>query len=133
MAQRLDVGSGEERDPLTAKIIGAAIEVHKALGAGLLESAYEGCLEHELKLQGLAVKRQVVLPVTYKGLTLEQAYRIDILVEDQVIVEIKAIDRLVELHEAQLLTYLRLSKLHTGLILNFEVPMMKLGIRRMVL
>jgi GxxExxY protein len=133
MAQRTETLEGEERDPLTARIIGAAIEVHKALGAGLLESAYEGCMEHELKLQGLSVKRQVVLPVTYKGLTLEQAYRIDLLVEDRVIVEIKAIDRLVELNEAQLLTYLRLSNLRVGLLLNFEVPMMKLGIRRMVL
>jgi GxxExxY protein len=133
MAQREHVGKVDAKDPLTSAIIGAAIEVHRGLGPGLLESAYEACLEYELRLQGLDVQRQLILPVTYKTLVLDQAYRLDLLVEGRVIIEIKAIDRLIELHEAQLLTYLRLSKLKVGLILNFEVPMMKLGIHRRVL
>jgi GxxExxY protein len=133
MAQREHVGKVDAKDPLTSAIIGAAIEVHRGLGPGLLESAYEACLEYELRLQGLDVQRQLILPVTYKTLVLDQAYRLDLLVEGRVIIEIKAIDRLIEFHEAQLLTYLRLSKLKVGLILNFEVPMMKLGIHRRVL
>ena len=120
----------EQRDPLTASVIGAAIEVHRHLGQGLLESAYEKCLEHELKLRGLRVRRQIPMPIAYKDLQLEKAYIIDLLVEERLIVELKAIDRTHDVHEAQLLTYLRFSGLETGLLLNFNVPMMKLGVRR---
>jgi len=122
----------EQRDPLTAAVIGAAIEVHRNLGQGLLESAYERCLEHELKLRGLRVRRQVPMPIAYKDLQLEKAYVIDLLAEERLIVELKAIDRTHDVHEAQILTYLRFSGMETGLLLNFNVPMMKLGVRRYV-
>jgi len=121
------------RDPLTEKIIGFAIEVHRALGPGLLESAYEECLCFELAQSALQFKRQVPLPVTYKGVRLDCGYRLDVVVEDAVIVEIKAIERLAPIHDAQLLTYLKLSGLRTGLLLNFNSPVMRDGIRRRVL
>jgi GxxExxY protein len=117
---------------LTERIIGAAIEVHRHLGPGLLESAYEECLCHELKLNGLEFKRQVGLPVCYKGLHLDCAYRLDLLVEDLVIVEIKAIDDLVPIHHAQLLTYLKAAGKRVGLLINFNVPMLKDGLKRVV-
>jgi len=123
----------DERDPLTGVIIGAAIEVHRVLGPGLLESVYERCLSHELEIRGLGNQRQVPLPVVYKGIHLEEGYRIDILVDRKIIVEIKAVDAIAPVHEAQLLTYLRLSGLHVGLLLNFHVALMKDGIKRMVL
>src|SRR5262245_36652049 len=122
-----------ERDPLTQSIIGATIEVHRVLGPGLLESVYERCLSHELEMRGVENQRQVPLPVVYKGIHLEEGYRIDILVARRVIIEIKAVDSLAPVHEAQLLTYLRLSGLHVGLLLNFHVAFMKDGIKRMVL
>jgi GxxExxY protein len=123
----------DERDPITHAIIGAAIEVHRVLGPGLLESVYERCLSRELELRGIVNERQVPLPVVYKGIHLEEGYRIDILVERKVVVEVKAIDAIAPVHEAQLLTYLRLSGLHVGLLLNFHVALMKDGIKRMVL
>jgi GxxExxY protein len=123
----------DEKDPLTHAIIGAAIEVHRVLGPGLLESVYERCLSRELELRGMVNERQVPLPVVYKGIHLEDGYRIDILVERKVVVEVKAIDAIAPVHEAQLLTYLRLSGLHVGLLLNFHVALMKDGIKRMVL
>lgn len=117
----------------TEAIIGAAIEVHRSLGPGLLESAYEECLCHELKSRGIPFQRQVPLQVVYKGAKLECGYRIDLLVNDEVVVELKAVDLLQPIHEAQLLTYMRLGSRKVGLILNFNVPMLKQGIKRMVL
>ena len=119
-------------DPLTDKIIGAAIEVHRHLGPGLLESAYEECLCFELNRGGLRFERQVHLPMNYKGIQLDCAYRMDILVENAVIIEIKAIDEILPIHQAQLLTYLKSSGKRVGLLINFNVPVLKSGIKRMV-
>jgi GxxExxY protein len=118
---------------VTEAIIGAAIEVHRTLGPGLLESAYEECLCHELRLRGIPFERQRPLPVTYKGLDLECGYRLDLLVHDAVVVEIKAVEALQPIHEAQLLTYLKLGGWKVGLLINFNVPILKNGIRRRVL
>ena len=118
---------------LTQTIIGAAIEVHKALGPGVLESAYETCLCYELKQRRLSYQRQVELPIMYKGVALEAGYRLDVVVEDMVILELKAVEKLLPIHEAQLLTYLRLSKKPVGLLINFNVPFLKAGIVRTVL
>jgi GxxExxY protein len=120
-------------DPLTEKIIGFAIEVHRQLGPGLLESAYEECLCYELKQSGLIFQRQLPLPVLYKAIRLDCGYRIDIVVEKKVILELKTVERLIPVHDAQLVTYLKLSRLRTGLLLNFNSPTLKDGIRRMVL
>ncbi len=117
---------------ISKAVIGAAIEVHRHLGPGLLESAYEQALAHELGLRGLRTARQARLPASYKGVSLGDSYRIDLLVEDLVIVEIKAIDQLAPLHEAQLLSYLRFSGKRLGLLLNFHSPVMRKGIRRVV-
>ncbi len=117
---------------ITGSIIGAAIEVHRSLGPGLLESAYEECLCHELGLQGLSFKRQVNLPVTYKGITLDCGYRLDLLVQGQVVVEIKAVETLLPIHDAQLLSYLRLGGWQVGLLINFHIPILKDGVRRLV-
>ena len=117
---------------LSREIIGAAIEVHKILGPGLLESAYETALERELDLRGFSVGRQVGLPVVYKDVNCDVGYRIDLLVENKVILEIKSVDALNNIHLAQLLTYLRLSKLKLGLLINFNVTILKNGIRRVV-
>jgi GxxExxY protein len=122
-----------ERDVLTDQIIGSAIEVHRHLGPGLLESAYEECLCFELNRTGLDFKRQVPLPVVYKSVRLDCGYRIDIVVERRLILELKAIERLMAIHEAQVLTYMRLSGIHTGLLLNFNTPVLKDGIRRLML
>jgi len=116
---------------VTRKIIGAAIEVHRLLGPGLLESAYEECLAHEFGLQGLRYKRQQPLPVHFKGVHLECAYRLDFIVEERVILELKAVEKLLPVHEAQLLTYLRLAGLKWGLLMNFHASVLKNGIRRM--
>jgi len=123
----------EQKDPRTARIIGAAIEVHRALGPGLLESAYEECLCHELYLRGLAFQRQVDLPVPYKGLKLDCGYKMDVVVEDEVVLELKSIEKIVPVHEAQLLTYLKLSGKRVGLLINFNVPLLTQGIIRRVL
>ena len=117
---------------LTERIIGAAIEVHKALGPGLLESAYEECLALELSLANISFERQVPLPVAYKSLQLECGYRLDFLVEKTVVLELKAVECLQPIHEAQLLTYLKLGGWPIGLILNFNVPVIKKGVKRMV-
>lgn len=117
---------------LSAKIIGAAIEVHKGLGPGLLESVYEKCLMHELVESGLQVKRQVVLPIRYKGLEFDEGYRIDLLVEGQIILELKSVEKLNDVHMAQLLTYLKLSECSLGYLMNFNVKLMKNGVRRVV-
>ena len=119
---------------LTGAIIGAAIEVHRCLGPGLLESAYETCLAYELQAKGLRVERQKPLPITYKDVYLDHGYRIDLLVEDEVVVEIKAVDTLLPIHQAQVLSYLRFSGCKIGLLLNFNVTLLKKdGIRRLVL
>ena len=117
---------------LATTIIGAAIEVHRHLGPGLLESAYEAALSHELQSRCVPHLRQVTLPVLFKGLELPDAYRLDLLVDGAVIVEIKAIDHVVAVHQVQLLTYLRLSKLRLGLLLNFNVRQMRDGVTRLV-
>jgi GxxExxY protein len=119
-------------DQITRRIIGAAIEVHKALGPGLLESAYQACLAFELRQSGLAVEEQKPLPVVYKGTKLDCGYRIDLLVENVIVVEIKAVDQLAPIHEAQLLSYLRLSGNRVGLLLNFHVRVLKNGLKRIV-
>jgi GxxExxY protein len=122
----------EERDRITGEIIGAAIEVHRLLGPGLLESTYEECLCRELDLRSVRYQRQLELPVSYKGCQLESGYRIDLLVEDSVVVELKAVESILPVHKAQLLTYLRLSGKSKGLLLNFHEPVMKDGILRFV-
>ncbi|MBI5526078.1 MAG: GxxExxY protein [Deltaproteobacteria bacterium] len=118
---------------ITNKIIGAAIAVHRELGPGLLESAYEACLAHELRSIGLKVETQKQLPITYKGLSIDNGYRIDILVEGAVVVELKSVARMDPVYEAQLLSYLRLSGCRTGLLINFNSKMLKNGIKRIVL
>lgn len=117
---------------ISSKIIGAAIEVHKQLGPGLLESTYETCLAYELNLLGLEVKRQLALPVVYKEVKLDAGYRIDLLVENRVIVEIKSVEAFAEIHTAQLLTYLKLKDLKLGLLINFNEVLLKNGIKRML-
>ena len=118
---------------ITEAIIGAAIEVHRALGPGLLESTYEECLCRELALRQIAFERQYPVSLEYKGIRLDCGYRLDLLVAKTVVVEIKAVENLLPVHEAQLLTYLRLGKWTTGLLINFNVPVLKQGIRRRVL
>lgn len=117
---------------MSNKIIGAAIEVHKALGPGLLESAYEQCLCHELGLQGMSFERQKELSVVYKGVKLDCGYKLDVVVEDAVILELKSCENIEPIHKAQLLTYLKLSGKSLGLILNFNKPVMRDGIVRIV-
>jgi GxxExxY protein len=120
-------------DPLTEQVIGAAIEVHRSLGPGLLESAYEECLCFELGERKISFRRQVPLPVEYKKVRLDCGYRIDLVVGNELIIEIKTVERLMPIHEAQLLTYLKLSGIEKGLILNFHTPVLRDGIRRMTL
>ncbi len=123
----------DELNRLTEKIIGAAIEVHRHLGPGLLESTYEACLEYELQEAGLSVERQKSLPLVYKKIKLDQGYRLDLLVEKQVVVELKTVEKLTPVHNAQLLSYLKLSGCKVGLLINFNVKLLKYGIRRFVL
>mgnify|MGYP001028436202 CR=1 FL=1 len=118
---------------LTTQIIGGAIEVHKQLGPGLLESAYETCLAQEMSLRGIAFERQKPLPLTYKGTKLDCGYRLDFLVEGLVVVELKAIKKFEPVHKAQMLTYLRLTNCKLGLLLNFHTVLLKTGIKRVVL
>ncbi len=118
---------------LTERIIGAAMEVHRALGPGLLKSTYEECVAREMQLSGLGFERQVSLPVAYKGVQLDCGYRLDFLVERAVVLELKAVDMLRPIHEAQLLTYLRLGGWTVGLLINFNVPILRNGIKRLVL
>ena len=113
-------------------VLGAALRVHTALGPGLLESAYEICLAHEIVKQGLSIKQQVLLPVHYDGLELDAGYRLDLLVHNKVIVELKAVEKLLPVHTAQLLSYLKLSQLALGYLLNFNVVHMRDGIKRVV-
>jgi GxxExxY protein len=118
---------------LTHRIVGCAIEVHRELGPGLLESSYEMALFRELELAGIRCSQQVALPLYYKGMKLDCGYRIDLLVEDDVIVEIKAVESLKPIHEAQLITYLKLAGMRTGLLINFNVVQLRDGIRRFVI
>lgn len=122
-----------ELNIITGKIIDAAMKVHTALGPGLLESAYEACLIHELKKIGLKVLSQVALPVCYDGIQIELGYRIDLLVQDIVIVELKAVDKVNPVHQAQLLSYLRLSNKPVGLLINFNTMHLRDGIKRIIL
>lgn len=126
-------GTETQRDELSRQVIGCAIEVHRQLGPGLLESAYEACLCHELGLAGVQWERQVPLPLQYKGIKIDQGYRMDVVVEGRLILEIKTVDKLQPIHEAQLLTYLRLSGRRVGLLLNFHQAVLRDGIKRMVL
>ena len=119
-----------EQDPLTGKVIGCAIEVHRVLGPGLLESTYQQCLARELGLHEVRFELERPLPVEYKGIHLDCGYRIDILVEDQLILELKAVKELQPIHQAQLLTYLKLSDITTGLLINFNTEILKNGIKR---
>jgi GxxExxY protein len=122
----------QRENQLTEKIIGCAIEVHKALGPGLLESAYGECLCCELAQNGFFIARQVPLPVVYKGIRLDCGYRIDVLVNDLIIIELKTVEKLLPIHDAQLLTYLKLYRRPLGLLMNFNVPVLKDGIKRLV-
>jgi GxxExxY protein len=121
------------QEQLTEQIIGAAIEVHRELGPGLLESVYEECLCHELHLRNLSFVRQVNLPIQYKNVKLDCGYRLDLLVENSVVIEVKSLETILPVHQAQLLTYLRLSRVRIGLLINFNVPVLKNGIVRRVL
>jgi GxxExxY protein len=127
------MASAFQNDPLTERIIGFAIEVHRHLGPGLVESAYEECLCYELNQAGFTLRRQVSLPVVYKSVRLDCGYRLDIVVENRVIIELKAVERLLPVHEAQVITYLKLSGIPTGLLLNFNTPVLKEGVRRLTL
>ncbi len=118
---------------LTGEIIGAAVDVHRELGPGLLESAYQASMCHELALRGLPFRSQVEQPVEYKGVRLDCGYRIDLVVDNRVIVELKSVETLAAVHQSQLLTYLRLSKIRVGLLINFNVPVLREGIVRRVL
>jgi GxxExxY protein len=123
----------QEHNRITHTILGGALAVHKALGPGLLESAYEACLAFELSERGLKVERQKALPVRYREVDLDCGYRIDLLLDGKVIVEVKAVERLNPIHEAQLLSYLKLSNCKVGLLINFNVRILKNGVRRLVL
>jgi GxxExxY protein len=138
MQRNFPVPRGKNGNPLlekelTDKIIGAAIEVHKVLGPGLLESAYQICMEHESKLRKIPYERLVDLHLNYKGMELDAGYVIDLIYDKRVIVELKAVEQVIPVHEAQLLTYMRLTGIHVGLLINFNVPVVKDGIYRRVL
>jgi GxxExxY protein len=122
-----------KHEELTNQMLGAAIEVHKSLGPGLLESAYEECLCRELHLRGIRFERQVVVPVAYKGVNLDCGYKLDLLIENTVILELKCVERITSIHEAQLLTYMKLLSKPVGFIINFNVPVLRAGIVRKVL
>ncbi|MGD9782327.1 MAG: GxxExxY protein [Kiritimatiellia bacterium] len=119
-----------EKDPLTERVIGCAIEIHRALGPGLLESTYQQCLIHEVKLNGIPFQPEKPIPVEYKGIRLDCGYRIDALVDGSLILELKSVDEIAPIHKAQLLTYMKLSGIHTGLLINFNVRRLIDGIER---
>ncbi|MCE5340655.1 MAG: GxxExxY protein [Planctomycetaceae bacterium] len=123
----------KDYDELSGKVIGCAIEVHRNLGPGLLESAYERCLSFELLANNIHHTTQKALPVKYKNIPLDCDYRIDLLIEDKLIVELKSVETIVPIHEAQILTYMKLADIHTGLLINFNVPLLKEGIKRFIL
>ena len=119
-------------DELTSAIIGSAIEIHRELGPGLFESAYEACLTYDLQQKEFQIERQKALPIVYRGIQLDEAYRLDVVVENAVILELKSVESLLPIHTAQLLSYLKLSGMHVGLLINFNVPVLKDGIKRVV-
>ena len=121
-----------KKNDITKIIIGKAIEVHRALGPGLLESAYQECLFYELQTAGLSVKKEVPIPIIYKEIKLDHGYRIDLLVEDKVVVELKHVEALTDVHEAQILTYLKLGEYEIGLLINFNKKLLKKGIKRYI-
>ena len=134
--ERAALGLGEDRylhKQLTERIIGAAIEVHRSLGPGLLESVYEECLADELQRSGIQFTRQLELPIEYKGRRLDAGYRLDFLIDNTVIVELKSVEQIMPIHEAQLLTYMRLAQKRVGLLMNFNVPRLRDGLVRRVL
>ena len=122
----------EQRDWITEAVIGAAIEVHRSLGPGLMESAYAACLAQELRLRGVGIEQEVPIPIDYKGVHVDCGYRIDLLVEREVVVELKAVRRIEPIHQAQLLTYLRCTRKRLGLLINFNGPVLSDGVRRLV-
>jgi GxxExxY protein len=122
-----------EFDLLSNRVIGYAIEVHRHLGPGLLESVYEQCLSYELQQAGIPFQTQIPLPIEYKQVRLDCAYRIDMLIDNQLILELKAVEALLKVHDAQLLSYMKLAKVHVGILINFNVDLLKKGIRRLVL
>ena len=135
ISKKMSDGCFNEQDSvnkLSKVVIGAAIEVHQALGPGLLESAYQQCLKHELNLRGLSVRSEVELAVSYKGMALDCGYRIDFIVGGSLLLELKSVRKIEAIHEAQILTYLKLAKIKTGLLMNFNVPVLKDGIKRFV-
>jgi len=125
-------GASGDLEPVGRQVVDAAIKVHRVLGPGLLESAYEQCLAHELARRGCRVQRQVALPVVFEGLRLDAGYRLDMVINDVVLVEVKAVEALSRLHEAQILTYLRLSGMRLGYLLNFNAVQLRQGLRRFV-
>ena len=124
--------TAERLNELSGTVVDAAFDVHSAIGPGLLESAYRACLVHELRSRGIRVATEVPLPIYYKGVTLETGYRMDLVVEDEIIVELKSIAKLLDVHTAQLLSHLRLSNRRLGLLINFNVPRLKYGLKRVV-
>jgi GxxExxY protein len=127
----LDLDAETER--IATSIVDSALKVHRALGPGLLESVYEACLSHELRLRGLKVETQVAVPIVYEGLNVDAALRLDVIVNDSVVIELKAVEKMIPLYEAQVLSYLRLMNKRLGFLINFNVPLLKDGIRRIVL
>jgi GxxExxY protein len=125
-------GVTSELDQLASVVVDAGLKVHRTLGPGLLESVYEHCLARELELRGVASRRQVGIPIVYEGMTLEAGYRLDLLVGDAIVIEVKAVEALTRLHEAQMLTYLRLSNKRLGFLMNFNVPLFRDGFRRII-
>lgn len=121
-----------ETEQIATQVVEAAFTVHKTLGAGLLESVYETCFCYELQKRGLKFGRQVALPIIYDGVQLAESFRLDVLVEDQIICEIKAVDELIPVHQAQLLTYLKLAQKRLGFLINFNVPLIKDGLKRLI-
>ena len=119
-----------QKDSLTGEVIGAAIEVHRVLGPGLLESTYQQCLAHEMTIRGIQFKMEHPLPVEYKGIHLDCGYRVDLLVEDRLIIELKSVREIENIHQAQLLTYMKLAQISTGLLINFNTELLKDGIKR---
>jgi GxxExxY protein len=120
-------------EELSEKVLGAAIEVHRELGAGLYESIYRECICHELSLRGIAFRREVPIPISYKGIKLDCGYRADLIVEERLLLELKAVEKLIPVHKAQLMTYMKVTGMKVGLLLNFNVPLLKDGIIRIVL
>jgi GxxExxY protein len=131
--ESMENGPKVQRSPLVDAVLRAAIEVHRELGPGLLESTYEQCLARELALADIEFRLQVALPVAYKGTHIDCGYRLDLLVANELLIELKSVESLLPIHEAQILTYLKLSRLRRGLLINFNVPLLKNGVRSFLL